>query len=108
MVGALSSVGLPIVAVAAIVVAVWYVRGHRSSPASKPAAGTGVIALDAARNHTGEPPAPERGRAAPDFRRSALADGGNGIRLCEFQGKTVLVNFWATWCTPAGRRCPRS
>lgn len=36
------------------------------------------------------------GDAAPDFTVS-LFDGGS-VRLSDLRGKTVLVNFWATWC----------
>lgn len=40
-------------------------------------------------------PGPVPGRPAPDF---ALPDlEGNEVRLSDFEGKVVLVNFWATW-----------
>lgn len=39
-----------------------------------------------------------RGKAAPDF---ALPDlDGATVRRANFQGKVLLVNFWATWCHP--------
>ena len=34
---------------------------------------------------------------APNFKLSDLS--GNIVRLSDFRGKIVLVNFWATWCT---------
>ncbi|MDB4961617.1 MAG: alkyl hydroperoxide reductase/Thiol specific antioxidant/Mal allergen [Myxococcales bacterium] len=33
---------------------------------------------------------------APDF--TALDHQGKPVRLSDFQGKVVLVNFWASWC----------
>jgi cytochrome c biogenesis protein CcmG/thiol:disulfide interchange protein DsbE len=35
---------------------------------------------------------------APDFMRTDLA--GRSLRLDQFRGRVVLLNFWATWCGP--------
>ncbi|WP_394232279.1 peroxiredoxin family protein [Niallia oryzisoli] len=44
------------------------------------------------------------GVKAPDFEVKNLA--GETVKLSDFQGKKVLLNFWATWCPPCKEEMP--
>jgi peroxiredoxin len=44
------------------------------------------------------------GRQAPDFDLASL--DGKRVKLSDYKGKAVLLNFWATWCSPCKQEMP--
>jgi len=44
------------------------------------------------------------GQPAPDF--VLKSSSGENLRLSEYRGDVVMINFWATWCAPCRQEMP--
>ena len=112
--GPYRSIVLPLLVVAGIVVSIWYLEadgnlpfvGGNTSFSSPIADDATYVSLESQGIKLGaaDGPAPVVGQPAPDF---ALPDlQGNLVRLSDLRGKTIVLNAWATWCTPCRREFP--
>lgn len=46
----------------------------------------------------------DKGNKAPDFELMTLE--GEKVSISDFEGKNVILNFWATWCKPCEKEMP--
>ncbi|MGK9184732.1 TlpA family protein disulfide reductase [Priestia filamentosa] len=46
----------------------------------------------------------QEGNPAPDFELTTLK--GETVKLSDYKGKKVILNFWATWCPPCKAEMP--
>jgi peroxiredoxin len=64
-----------------------------------------VFGIQKARHSSGPPGAGKlQGQPAPDFTLASL--DGKTLKLSDYRGKAVLLNFWATWCEPCKIEMP--
>lgn len=53
-----------------------------------------------------DPARPEVGKPAPDFALIDTRDGTTVRRLSDYRGKTIVLNWFASWCGPCTAEIP--
>jgi thiol-disulfide isomerase/thioredoxin len=65
-----------------------------------------VAVADAGTGHGSHRQAPKRPVAAQPFRLAELGRAGSQVSLAGYAGRPVIVNFFASWCTPCRHETP--
>lgn len=80
--------------------------GKESEPADESTAAVPETTQSAAETTAQETTAAEEPDVLPAFDFTLTDQYGNTHTLSDYKGKTVFLNFWATWCPPCKREMP--
>lgn len=73
-------------------------------PAPSGTASADASPADPARYDSDAPPGHDPGEQLPDF--TLIQTDGSEFTLSRYRGRVVVINLWATWCTPCVNELP--
>ena len=99
---------LGVVVVAVVAVAVWYFAsgGDDEGTATFDRAAPELVGTVGLETGVIDDHRPEVGQPAPDFALANARDPERVVRLSDFRGTPVVLNWYASWCGPCRREIP--